>query len=194
MGTPLGVNEISSEHLWRQTNNSGNILLYPLSVASVVIEYNMLLLYMKKTLIITLLLSIWCSINLLAQNAKTDSIVKIATADAQNFQLKKPDMEKFRMDRRDQQVGVRNPSKMFDRNYMEQVRTQKVDYTSDYFKPTKAMVSDSTLLKDSVYVKAFRDAAYNKTVKRHAGHYIAIFGSIAAGIALIIGFLSLQSK
>ncbi len=149
---------------------------------------------MKKMLIVSLLLLVFVVGNVFAQSIKKDSIIKIATADAQNFQLNKSDLEKFRIDRRDQLVQMHKPSKMFDRNYQEQVRTQKVDYTSDYFKPTKATVSDSTLLTDSVYVKAFREAAYNKTLKRRtAGHYIAVYGSIATGVVGFIGLVVLLS-
>jgi len=149
---------------------------------------------MKKILIVSMLLVVCSAVSLFAQDIKRDSIIKIAMADAENFELNKKDMEKFRIDRRDQLLGMHDPSKMFDRNYREQVRTQKVDYTSDYFKPTKAMVSDSTLLTDSVYVKAFRDAAYNKTLKkRTAGHYIAIFGSIAVVVTAFIAIVTLLS-
>ena len=100
---------------------------------------------MKKMLIVSLLLLVFVVGNVFAQSIKKDSIIKIATADAQNFQLNKSDLEKFRIDRRDQLVQMHKPSKMFDRNYQEQVRTQKVDYTSDNY------IKDTVLPKDGKY-------------------------------------------
>lgn len=102
---------------------------------------------MSRALMFTLLLMSFSAVKLQAQKTRKDSITRIAQADSKNFRLNKTDLKKFRKDRR--------------------------NYNSDFFKPPK--VRDSTLLKDSLYLKAFRDAAYKKTRKRRtAGHYVII--------------------
>ena len=103
-----------------------------------------------------------------AKSPPVDSLVKIAQSDAKKFRLNKADMKKFRKDRRNS--------------------------NSDFFKPAKNSVSDTTLLADSVYVKAYRMAAYNKTRKRRTvwhGVWIgAIVADAAAGVAIMGVFIS----
>ncbi|MBS1527441.1 MAG: hypothetical protein JST19_17470 [Bacteroidetes bacterium] len=95
-----------------------------------------------------------------AQTAPADSITKIARADAKNFRLNKQDFKKFRKDRR--------------------------NANSDYFKPARANVSNAALLGDSVYVKAYRAAAYAKTRHRHTtGHYVLLGGIALTVVALV---------
>ncbi|HZY36226.1 MAG TPA: hypothetical protein VFE53_06235 [Mucilaginibacter sp.] len=62
---------------------------------------------------------------------------------------------------------------------------------SDLFKPALSTVSDTLMLSDSVYAKAFRAAAYKKAFgyrKRTAGHYILV-GGIAAASAVAAFFV-----
>jgi hypothetical protein len=95
-----------------------------------------------------------------AQTPNRDSITRIAKQDAELFWLNKKDLKTFRKDRH--------------------------NYTSDFFKPIKAVVSDTALLKDSVYVKAYRRIAFEKTRKRHTiGHYVLWSYAV---LALTLGF------
>ncbi|MBD1366624.1 hypothetical protein IDJ77_22625 [Mucilaginibacter sp. ZT4R22] len=94
-----------------------------------------------------------------AQTTRADSarILKAVKADLKKFKLDKRLWKDFK----DRQFGV----------------------TSDHFKPVKASVSDSTLLNDSVYVRAYRAGAAKKTSKRHTtGHYFLFAG----GASIII--------
>lgn len=99
-----------------------------------------------------------------AQTSNKDSIVKIAKADVMNFRLNDDDLKRFRQNRHNR--------------------------NSDYFKPLSINVSNRGLLRDSVYVKAYRELAYKKTKRRRTvGHY-AIFGGIALVIVLAIATAS----
>jgi hypothetical protein len=65
-------------------------------------------------------------------------------------------------------------------------RQQKPAETSDYFKPDKIYVKDTTLLRDSAYVTAFRHYAYKQNKRRRtAGHHILVGVEIAAGLAVV---------
>jgi len=95
-----------------------------------------------------------------AQTAGTDSLIRVARADAKNFRLNDRDFKQFRKNRGN--AG------------------------SDYFKPAAANVSNSALLQDSVYVMAYRQAAYAKTHHRHtAGHYVLWGGAAVAAVVLV---------
>jgi hypothetical protein len=95
-----------------------------------------------------------------AQTTGTDSLIRIARADAKNFRLNDANFKKFRKNRRNS--------------------------SSDYFKPVAANVSNSALLNDSVYVAAFRQEAYAKTRHRHtAGHYVLWGGAAVAVVVLV---------
>jgi len=68
----------------------------------------------------------------------------------------------------------------------EQFLSAKKNARSDLFKPRASIVSDVTLLNDSVYVTAFRMAAWQKARhRRTAGHYV-LFGGILAFSALVL--------
>ncbi len=95
-----------------------------------------------------------------AESLPVDSLVKIAQSDAKKFRLNKADMKRFRKDRRNS--------------------------NSDFFKPAKNSVSDTTLLADSVYVKAYRLAAYNKTRKRRTVWHGVWIGAIADAAAVVV--------
>lgn len=95
-----------------------------------------------------------------AQSLGKDSLIKAAHTDAGNFRLNRQNFKAFR----------KNRSNSY----------------SDLFKPTKANVSDTTLLRDSVYVNAFRNAAYRKTLKRRTtGHYFLMGGVIYVAITVV---------
>jgi len=79
----------------------------------------------------------------------------------------------------------------------QKFNADKKNVGSDLLKPRLNTVSDTLLLSDSVYVKAFRMAAYNKELKyrkRTTGHYILVGGIVAASavaavlIAAVIAF------
>lgn len=93
------------------------------------------------------------ALHLLAQMpARRDSVVKIAQKDAQELKLSKADLKIFRRDRTNQ--------------------------SGDFFEPDKTTTPDTTLLRDPVYVKAFRATAYKRYKhKRTAAHY-AIIGEV----------------
>ncbi|RYY07109.1 MAG: hypothetical protein EOP43_04225 [Sphingobacteriaceae bacterium] len=118
---------------------------------------------MKTTLILFLLLLITKSF-LLAQKVKTDSTsikTKIAVSDAKHFRLNK-------------QLWQANKKNGF-------------DPTSDHFKPATTNTTHPEWLTDSVYVKAYRIAAFKKNIRRRTtGHYFLVGGGIYAG-AIVIG-------
>ena len=115
---------------------------------------------MIKLFCITLLFAGVTAFAAKAQTAHTDSLVNMARADAKNFRLNDADFKKFRQNRGNS--------------------------GSDYFKPAAANVSNSALLADSVYVMAYRQAAYAKTHHRHtAGHYI-LWGGAALTVVVLV--------
>jgi len=138
---------------------------------------------MKTTFILTILLLCFASGKLTAQSINRDSLKRIAFSRDSIIQdsimnvpkiinLAKMDGRRLRLSpvQRDQFVAA------------------KKNAGSDLFKPRAGIVSDVTLLNDSVYVKAFRVAAYKKAFgyrKRTAGHYI-LFGVVAAVSAVIL--------
>jgi hypothetical protein len=112
---------------------------------------------MKKVFLF-LFIAVTAMLNAKAQTMNSDSVIRIAKADAQNFKLNDADLLRFRKTGRDP--------------------------NSDYFKPEVA--SSSTLLKDSTYVKAYRETAFKKTKGRHTtGHYVLI-GGIVAVVAIAV--------
>ena len=95
-----------------------------------------------------------------AQTTPPDSLVRIAQEDAKSFRLNDADFKKFRKNRRNS--------------------------GSDYFKPQAANLSNRALLNDSVYVMAYRQAAYAKTHHRHtAGHYI-LWGGVGLAVVVLV--------
>jgi len=108
---------------------------------------------------ITVLLASITAFAARAQTTAADSLVRIAQTDVKNFRLNDADFKKFRKNRGNS--------------------------GSDYFKPLAANVSNSAFLNDSVYVMAYRQAAYAKTHHRHtAGHYI-----LWCGVGLTVAVL-----
>jgi hypothetical protein len=116
---------------------------------------------MKKILILIQLFMLFAASSLVAQNISSGSIIKAAKADGKRLRLDSIGWQRFKAD--------------------------KQNYSSDLFKPVPALVSDTILLRDSAYVKAFRRAAYEKAShSRTAGHYILIGGVITSGVVVII--------
>ncbi len=95
------------------------------------------------------------------QEVHRDSVIKAARADARSFRLDDAIWKKYR---------------------------HKLPNTSDYFKPKASDLKDTTLLNDSVYVDAYRRAAFKRNKQRHTHtpwHYVLVGGSIAVGVAVI---------
>ncbi|TAF45136.1 MAG: hypothetical protein EAZ51_01685 [Sphingobacteriales bacterium] len=100
----------------------------------------------------------------LGQSLNQDSLNKANTAraDAEFFKLNKEQLKMFR-------------NKRFAEN-------------SDYFKPTLVHTSNVSLLNDSVYVKVFKNKAYQKALlqkKRTVGHYVLIGTGVYFGISVV---------
>jgi len=136
----------------------------------------------KKTSVLTLLfiitLFLLCFANsrLAAQNVNRDSLKRIAfirdsikqdsLADvAQTIGKAKMDGGRFRL----------SPLQM------EQFKAGKKTPDADLFKPTRATVSDTTLLYDSLYVKTYRLAAYKRALDDQVIIPRCCWGSLGAG-------------
>ncbi|WP_426670907.1 hypothetical protein ACPPVU_06670 [Mucilaginibacter sp. McL0603] len=149
---------------------------------------------MRKYLTFTLVLLSLLTLETRAQNLHDDSIKKIAIADARKFKLDKARLttfrqshhnlefayfERYRSDAGAPRFGQRK------NGFSAYMRSREL--TSDYFKPVASAVSDTTLLTDSVYVKAYREKAWQRTRhRRTAGHYVLIAGIVDAGAAVIV--------
>lgn len=129
------------------------------------------------------MLSLVTTLQLFAQIEKLDSAklkTKIAIADARHFNQTK----EIRLAR----------------------RKRHLLNTSDYFRPTAMTVSKPKLLTDSVYVSAYKNAAYNKCIHRSgfsnfhyvpdlsAGHIVSVVVVTAVIIVGVIAFANLLSK
>src|SRR4051794_13960253 len=87
------------------------------------------------------------------QQAHRDSLVRAARADAKNFRLDDAVWKKYK---------------------------HTLPNSSDYFRPSEADVKTTALLSDSVYVDAYRQAAFKSNKHRHTiWHYVLVGGSIA---------------
>lgn len=65
-------------------------------------------------------------------------------------------------------------------------------YTSDYFTPNKTYTPDTALLRDSVYVNAFRWYASGQNARRHTiGHGIVVAGLITISAGVLALFIIL---
>jgi len=129
---------------------------------------------MLKLLVFSLI-GLFLTADLQAQTLRKDSVVKDAFTDVKRFKLNKQQFKEF--------------------------RKNKTNSYSDLFKPTKATVSDTANLADSVYVNAFRNAAYNKILKRRTtGHYFLMGGviytaaTLAATVVLLFVVLAKATK
>lgn len=152
---------------------------------------------MLKCLALTLVLLSLLALKTQAQNLRDDSIKKIAVADARKFKLDKTSLKKFRQNRRILaleyfELGgseIDGPTLRQQRIGFSIYRRNR-ELTSDYFKPVASAVSDTTLLKDSVYVKAYREKAWQRTRhRRTAGHYAWMTGTVVAGATVIAAWV-----
>ncbi|MBS1519590.1 MAG: hypothetical protein JST50_01235 [Bacteroidetes bacterium] len=105
-------------------------------------------------------------------------------ADARKFKLDRARLKKFRQNRHNLAreyfaLGGSEPGGFS--NYR-----RNRELASDYFKPVASAVSDTALLNDSVYVKAYREKAWRRTRhRRTAGHYVWVSGTALAGAEVI---------
>lgn len=113
-----------------------------------------------KTLSLAVLFSLLTVFNMFAQTRNSPAAVKAANRDAKDFQL--------------------------DDKIWKEFKHRQIGPESDYFKPNKTTTSDTTLLRDSTYVQAYRSAALKRTMGRHTtAHYILVYGTTIAALALI---------
>ncbi|WP_231491508.1 hypothetical protein [Pedobacter sp. Leaf170] len=98
-----------------------------------------------------------------SQTVQPDSIKKIAATDAEKFKISDENLKKFKAER----------SKA----------------SSDIFKPISSSVNNVSLLNDSVYVMAYKQAAHKntknaiKSSKKHSA--IGTVGYVAGGLGLV---------
>ena len=71
-------------------------------------------------------------------------------------------------------------------------RKSNYNYQSDLLKPTPATVPDTLLLKDSLFVREYRNAAYAKIRNRRStGHHFLVGGTIAISAMLVATVVTL---
>jgi hypothetical protein len=100
------------------------------------------------------------------QTPHRDSLIKAAKADAKSFRVDHATWKKYK---------------------------RKLPSTSDHFKPIEGRQENRTLIADSIYVKAYRQAAYQKNKHRRTPwHYVLVGGSILGTgyVALVIYIVS----
>lgn len=126
---------------------------------------------MNKSLKVFLVCMLAASTQSFSQSIHPDSIKKMAAADAEKFKISDENLKKF--------------------------RSERSKHTSDIFKPTTNTTSSVLLLNDSVYVKAYRQAAHqntkdnNKVVKKRST--IGTVGYVAGGLAIVaLAFVGLN--
>ncbi len=117
---------------------------------------------MKNSLILIFLCALFGTSGLLAQTPHRDVLIKIVKKDGKARRLNAGEYKIFKKD--------------------------KDNYSSDLFKPNLALASDTSFLKDSVYVTAFRLAAYKKAINRHRTRDDVFLG--LGGAALFVGFFA----
>jgi hypothetical protein len=141
---------------------------------------------MKTTFMLIPLLFCFASVKLTAQSINRDSLKRIAfsrdsiiqdslAAIARIITMAKTDGRRLRLSNAQRQ----------------KFNADKKNAGSDLFKPALNTVSDTLMLSDSVYAKAFRLAAYKKAFgyrKRTTGHYILV-GGVAAASAVAAFFV-----
>jgi hypothetical protein len=110
---------------------------------------------------ISYLLVLFCSIlsTALCQPTRRDSLIKAARTDAKRFRL-------------DGAIWKKHKRTLLP--------------SSDYFKPKDGKQKHLTLITDSVYVEAYRQAAYKSNKHRRTPwHYMLVGSSITAGLYVI---------
>ena len=122
---------------------------------------------MIKLLTLIILITFSCFIRLTAQTKTDKKTIKIARTDVgRRFTLSKSEIKEFRKNRSNQ--------------------------NSDLFKPKPGAVSDTTLLADSTFVKAYRNFAYIKARSNVDSPIIIAVGTAAilSWVALAVLFLN----
>jgi hypothetical protein len=107
------------------------------------------------------LLLFFCTVQVTGQCQTThrDSLIKAAQADAKKFKLDDAVWKKYK---------------------------RTLPPTSDYFKPEEANQKNLAQINDSLYVKAYRQAAFKRNKHRHTPwHYVLLGGSISAGVIVV---------
>lgn len=117
---------------------------------------------MNKSLTFLFVCLLAASTQTFSQSTNPESVKEIAINDANNFKLSEANLKRF--------------------------KSERSKYTSDFFKPTFGTTSNASLLSDSVYVKAFRQAAHKNTrnsnkVKKNST--IGTVGYVAGGVAVV---------
>jgi hypothetical protein len=164
---------------------------------------------MRKYLSFTLLVLFGLlALNARAQNLHEDSVKKIAIADARKFKLDKARLVIFRNNARQLERDYFNPIQrpglhlpgwrpaagvnredMPGRGGFKAYRRSR-ELTSDFFKPVPLAVSDTALLRDSVYVKTYREEAWKRTRRRRTfGHYALVTGAVVGSATVIAAFV-----
>ena len=117
---------------------------------------------MNKSLTFLFVCLLAASTQTFSQSTNPESVKEIAINDANNFKLSEANLKRF--------------------------KSERSKHTSDFFKPTFGTTSNASLLSDSVYVKAFRQAAHKNTrnsnkVKKNST--IGTVGYVAGGVAVV---------
>lgn len=117
---------------------------------------------MNKSLTFLFVCLLAASTQTFSQSTNPESVKEIAINDANNFKLSEANLKRF--------------------------KSERSKHTSDFFKPTLSTTSNASLLSDSVYVKAFRQAAHKNTrnsnkVKKNST--IGTVGYVAGGVAVV---------
>ena len=155
--------------------------------AHFVIAFTISLNTMTKLLLAALML-LSCTA-LRAQTTHADSMTRMAKEDAKKFRLNRNDWLKFSEEQRERsRVAMIYAHSRITRAQRAQSRKAYYVVSSDYFKPTASAVRDTALLKDSIYVQAYRQVAYNKTAGGVSFWGIAAMSAGLAFILLIILF------
>jgi hypothetical protein len=157
---------------------------------------------MRKCLTFTLVLLSLLTLETRAQNLHDDSIKKIAVADARKFKLDKARLTTFRQSRRNLELEYfeldrsdAGSLRFGQRKDGFSVYRRSRELTSDYFNPVASAVSDTALLRDSVYVNAYREKAWHRTRhRRTVGHYALMTGVVVAGATVIALWVYVISK
>ena len=124
-----------------------------------------------------------------AQTTHADSMTMMAKKDAKKFRLNRNDWIKFSEEQRERsRAAMIYAHSGITRAQRAQFRKDYAENQSDYFKPTRSGVRDTALLRDSAYVKAYRQAAYKKSTGAVSFWGIAAMSAGFAFILLIILF------
>jgi len=123
-----------------------------------------------KTLVIALFFVAFAGTGLFAQvPAGRDSIINVAQRDAKTFKLSRAGLAVFKK-------GGTN-------------------YGGDIFKPNATTTADTTLLRDSVYVKTFKETAYNKYKRnQYSTRYTLFNGLFIAALTGVMVIVALNTN